>query len=131
MQWFWNIWDKVSKSGLSKFFKGCLPQNLLSPLLNTLSHLNVRSKGGSRKPVTFKMKFCDNSLCLQAIEDYVRCYFFCEPKREHMWNMEKCFSFHFENSVGSWDNQLLTCQIFKWHDVIKYLSMKHKTRFAK
>ena len=30
-------WDKVFKSGLSKFFKGCLPQNLLSPLLNTLS----------------------------------------------------------------------------------------------
>ena len=22
------IWDKVFKSGLSKFFKGCLPQNL-------------------------------------------------------------------------------------------------------
>ena len=29
------IGDKVFKSGLSKFFKGCLPQNLLSPLLNT------------------------------------------------------------------------------------------------
>ena len=25
-----------------KFFKGCLPQNLLSPLLNTLSHLFMR-----------------------------------------------------------------------------------------
>ena len=33
------IWDKVFKSGLSKFFKSCLPQNLLSPLLNALSHL--------------------------------------------------------------------------------------------
>ena len=33
------FWDKVFKSGLCKFFKGCLPQNLLSPLLNTLSHL--------------------------------------------------------------------------------------------
>ena len=33
------IWDKVFKSGLSKFFKGCLPQKLLSPLLNTLSHI--------------------------------------------------------------------------------------------
>ena len=31
------IWDKVFKSVLSKFFKGCLPQNLLSPLFNTLS----------------------------------------------------------------------------------------------
>ena len=25
-------------SGLGKFFKGSLPQNLLSPILNTLSH---------------------------------------------------------------------------------------------
>ena len=33
--------DKVLKSGLSKFLKACLPQNLLSPLLNTLSHLNL------------------------------------------------------------------------------------------
>ena len=53
-------WDKVFKSGLSKFcgrqplknfkgcrpysfkfFKGCLPQNLLSPLLNTLSQMTM------------------------------------------------------------------------------------------
>ena len=32
-------WDKVCKSGLSKFFKGCLPQNLFSLLLNTLSQI--------------------------------------------------------------------------------------------
>ena len=50
----YDIRDKVFMSGLSKFcgrqtltrdmvclkfFKGCLPQNLLSPLLNTLSHI--------------------------------------------------------------------------------------------
>ena len=34
-----TICDRVFKSGLSKFFKGCLPKNLPSPLLNTLSHL--------------------------------------------------------------------------------------------
>ena len=33
------IWDKIFESGLSKFFKDFLPQNLLSPLLNTLSRL--------------------------------------------------------------------------------------------
>ena len=36
------IWDKVFKSGLSKFFKGCLPQNLLSLFLNSLFHLFFR-----------------------------------------------------------------------------------------
>ena len=34
-------WDKVFKSGLSKFFKGCLPQNLISPLLNNLPQIFV------------------------------------------------------------------------------------------
>ena len=33
------IWDKAFKSGLSKFFKGSLPQNFTSSLLNTLSHI--------------------------------------------------------------------------------------------
>ena len=36
-------WDKVFKSGLSKFFKARLPQNLLSPLLNTLSQIQANS----------------------------------------------------------------------------------------
>ena len=31
-----NNQDKVFKSGLSKFLKGCHPQNLLSKLLNAL-----------------------------------------------------------------------------------------------
>ena len=39
-----HIWDKVFKSRLSKFFKGCLPQNLLSSLLNTSSHLEPFQK---------------------------------------------------------------------------------------
>ena len=30
------------KSGLSKFFKDCLPQNLLIPLLNTLSQIKLK-----------------------------------------------------------------------------------------
>ena len=30
------MWNKVFKSGLTKFFKGCLPQNLISLPLNTL-----------------------------------------------------------------------------------------------
>ena len=47
-----NKWDKIFKSGLSKFFKGCLPQNLLSPLLNTLSQIHLIIYG---KPI------CDTS----------------------------------------------------------------------
>ena len=34
-----HIWDKVFKSGLSKFRGRQLLKNLLSPILNTLSHI--------------------------------------------------------------------------------------------
>ena len=34
-------WAKVLKSGLNKFIKGFLPQNLFSPLLNTLSQMTM------------------------------------------------------------------------------------------
>ena len=37
-------WDKVFKSGLSKFFKGCFPQNLLSPHLNTLYQMSFANE---------------------------------------------------------------------------------------
>ena len=41
------------------------------------------------------------------------------------------FLFHFEkSSFRSWDNQILTFQIFQCHDVIRCLSIKHETHFA-
>ena len=52
---------------------------------------------------------------------------FCMPKRQHLWNKEKYFLFHFESSFCSRDNQILTFQVFKCHEVIKCLGMKHKT----
>ena len=52
---------------------------------------------------------------------------FFKSKREDLWNKEKCFLFPFKSYFRSWDNQILTFQIFKCHDVIKCLSMKHET----
>ena len=46
-----------------------------------------------------------------------------------LWNKEKSFLFHFEIYFHSWDNQLLNFQIFKCHDIIKYLSMKREIHF--
>ena len=54
---------------------------------------------------------------------------FFMSKRKDLWNKEKCFLFHFESSFRSWDNQILNFQIFKCHDVIKCLCMKHETHF--
>ena len=61
---------------------------------------------------------------------YIFASLFFMSKRELFWNKEKCFLFDFESSIHSWDNQILTFWIFKCHEVIKCLSMKHKTRFT-
>ena len=48
---------------------------------------------------------------------------FCISGREHLWNKEKRFLFHFKSSFH-WDNQILT-----FH-VLKCLSMKCGTHFS-
>ena len=65
------IWDKIFKSGVSKFFKGCLPQYLLSPLLNTLSHL--KNKVFPR----------------QVFNHKVHCYATFSGKKKNSWNFLK------------------------------------------
>ena len=61
---------------------------------------------------------------------YIITSLFCKSKGRHLWNKEKCFLFHFKSSFHSWDNQILTFQIFKCYDVIKCPSMKHQTHFT-
>ena len=51
---------------------------------------------------------------------------FFNPKKEYLWTVTKCFLFHFKSSFRSWENHILISQIFKFHDVIKCLSMKQE-----
>ena len=60
---------------------------------------------------------------------YIFASLFFMSKRELLWNKEKGFLFHFKSPFRFWDNQILIFQIFKCHDVIKCLSMKHETQF--
>ena len=53
--------------------------------------------------------------------------FYCMPKREHLWNTEKYFLFHFESSSRSRDNQILNFQMFKCHE----LGSKHSLAVMK
>ena len=41
---------------------------------------------------------------------YIFASLFCKFKGEYLWNKEKCFSYQFESSFRSWDNQILTFQ---------------------
>ena len=69
-------------------------------------------------------------LYIRGCAYYIFTSLFFMSKREHLWNKEECFLFHFENSFRSWDNQILTFQIFRCHDFIKSPSMKYKTHFT-
>ena len=74
-------------------------------------------------------KFFSNSFSQCSYEKLIRTLsLFCMSKREHKWNKEKCFLFHFESSFHSGDNQILNFQIFKCHD-IKCPSTKQKNTF--
>ena len=53
------------------------------------------------------------------------CFLVC--LKESISETVKCFLFHFKSSFRSCDNQILTFQKFKCHDVIKCLNMKHET----
>ena len=66
---------------------------------------------------------------LKGCVRYIFTSLFCVSKTKDLWNKEKCSLFHFKSSFRSWDNQILNFQIARCHDVIKFLSMKHETRF--
>ena len=46
-------------------------------------------------------------------------------KKEHLWSKQKCFLFHFESSICSWDNQINFSEIqMSW----RHQMPKHETR---
>ena len=59
--------EQIFKSGLSKFFKDSFPQSLLSPLLNTLSHLIRHSNVMQYPKVWLGEKLKPPSLILRPI----------------------------------------------------------------
>ena len=61
---------------------------------------------------------------------YIFASLFFTSKRENLWNGKVCFLFHLKSSFRSWNNQILTFQILKCHDVIKCPNMKHETHFT-
>ena len=56
------------------------------------------------------------------------CYIFAagffNPERDHFWNQEESFLFHFKSSFCFQENRSLEFYIFKFHGVIKCLSIK-------
>ena len=102
----WNIWI-VSGNWTSEFqIKVMDKQKILRSL----------SPCFTPKEVLLKLKGCVHYIFSSLVS---------MSNREHLWNKEKCFLSHFKSSFCSWDNQILIFHIFKCHDIIKCLNMKH------
>ena len=98
--------------------------------MSSVSHI-VDDFGRMFDAIFTVKKFCLSWIIY--IKDYVPYIFatlLCKYKREHLWNKVKYFLFHLESSFHLWDNQILTFQILKCHEVIKCLGTKHETHFA-
>ena len=67
---------------------------------------NLRKGGGGMNPLTNYVVF--------------------KSKGEHLRNQEKCFLFQFKSSSRSRENQCLEFQIFKFHDITKWLNIKQE-----
>ena len=69
-------------------------------------------------------------LILQYCVRYIFASLFFRSKQEHLSTWRKCFLFHFKSSFRSRENQILEFYIFKFHDVIKCLSIKQEIHFT-
>ena len=60
---------------------------------------------------------------------YIFASLFCSLKECTFETREMFFLFHFKSAFLSWDNQILTFQVFKCNDVIQYLRYKTRNTF--
>ena len=74
--------------------------------------------------------FATGKESFKGFASYIFTTSFFKSKREHLSNKEKCFLFHFKSSFRSRENQILEFTIFKFHDVIKCLSIKQEIHFT-
>ena len=126
-------WDKTQMLKKNNFrqnkqYKKCPPFYFATSFIFNLQFLyELKQKVRLCKTVCgiFHFQFC--FVFIKGCVYYIFASLLFMSKREHLWNEEKCFLFHFKKSFHSWDNQILTFQIFKCHDVIKCLSMNHIT----
>ena len=69
-------------------------------------------------------------MILKGCVRYIFASLFFKSKLEHLSNWERCFLFHFKSSFRSQEYQILEFYFFKFHDVIKCLSIKQEIQFT-
>ena len=67
------------------------------------SHSYQRSFADKRSVLAYTLKFL---FFLKGCVCYIFASLFCMSRRQHLWNKEKCFLFHFESSFRSWGKKL-------------------------
>ena len=98
-------------------------------LLTSVALLLRLSKRGTMPNTITELPLFFNGVVKGCVR-YIFASLFCKSKGEHLWNKEKCFSFHFKSSFRSWDNQIFTFHLFKCCAAIKCPNMKHQRHFT-
>ena len=95
-------------------------------LFQAISGFKNPNQGLDRIDINYKLLTLDElDVDTKGSIHYIFPSLFNKSKGKHLWNKDKCFLFHFESSFRSWDDQILTFQIFKCHEVIVCPNMKH------
>ena len=94
IQWWINCLIMKAKYWLQKLQALCCCQNF---------HSNT---------IVFVFLICGLLRSFKGCGCYIFTGLFCISAREHLWNKEKCFLFHFKSSLHSWHNQILTFHVF-------------------
>ena len=108
------------------WFETCGYLDIPIPFFVWNNGLVVKVLDSQSSPGVFSSKWNEQKMVITDSEKlkgcvgYIFASLFYKSKREHK-NKDICFSFHFESSFRSWDNQILYFQIFRYHDVIKCL----------
>ena len=69
-------------------------------------------------------------IVLEGCVPYIFAGFLFKTESEYLWNLEKYFSFHLKSSCLSQENYVLEFYILKFHDVIKWLTIKQELYFT-
>ena len=109
--WFCTGYLHLSRPYSFKFFKGSFPQNLLSPILNTLSQMSQRKKASFPNIITTPTSAYDHFFHVNkffCIETILRKSAAVSPdfSYQHSFKLNKCYSQRLQLQI--WNNKRIT-----------------------
>ena len=113
--------DAFRNYTLQKYWKNFLLDTLTIQMV--AKHIWIPNCLFERKEPQYNGHYTCRKVIIKGCVHYILGSLYCKSKRES----HETHLFPFKSSFHSWDNQILTFQIFKCHQM---LSVKHETHFT-